>query len=390
MNTLTLSISILILLLFVFFGFYFYKKNRDKKLGKAIRVNLEDTAKSIEGNRGENKKDTKAGLNKEDVHQDSVNRAAIKESVKIETDTKANDLKEESPFEGLKKSKNFLAQAFERVFLTNEVKNFYENIEEALLSADIGIEMTEVILSELKKEIGLKIPEKNLLKSTLKKILLKIVPENKTLIFSEKPHTIMIIGVNGAGKTTTIAKLCHRYKNESKKIIVGAADTFRAAATEQLKTWLDKIGVDGVFQKEGADPSAVAFDTVTSAVSKNYDICIIDTAGRLHTKHNLMEELKKMKRVIGKAKEGAPHDCILVLDGTQGQNALIQAKEFHQALQVTGLIVTKLDGTAKGGAVLSISHELKIPVLFIGLGESLEKLIPYEKEKFIDALISDL
>ncbi len=291
---------------------------------------------------------------------------------------------------GMGRTQNFFQQAIDRVFAGSEGSKFYDEVEEAFLTSDIGIEFSEKIVGDLKKKWGMKVPVRTDLKNELSSDLATYLPQDISFEPTQKPHVIMIVGVNGAGKTTTIAKLCQRFIGLNKKVLVGAADTFRAAATAQLKTWIERVGAEGVFQPEGSDPSAVAFDTVQAAASRGVDVCIIDTAGRLHTKTNLMEELKKMKRVVTKAHASAPHDVWLVLDGTQGQNALNQAREFHQHLQLTGLVITKLDGSAKGGAVLSISSELNVPVVYIGVGESPEDLVPFQKSVFIDAILSGI
>ncbi len=291
---------------------------------------------------------------------------------------------------GMGRTQSFLQQAIDRVLSGGDGTRFYDEVEEAFLTADIGIEFSEKIVTDLKKKWGMKIPVRSELKNELSIDLATHLPQDLYFTPTQKPHVIMVVGVNGAGKTTTIAKLCQRFISQNKKVLVGAADTFRAAATAQLKTWIESVGAEGVFQPEGSDPSSVAFDTVQAAVSRGTDVCIIDTAGRLHTKVNLMDELKKMKRVITKAHATAPHDVWLVLDGTQGQNALNQAREFHQHLQLTGLVVTKLDGSAKGGAVLSISSQLKVPVIYIGVGETPEDLVPFQKSVFIEAILAGI
>jgi fused signal recognition particle receptor len=201
-----------------------------------------------------------------------------------------------------------------------------------------------------------------------------------------EPLVIMVIGVNGVGKTTTIGKAAHRYRGQGKKVMLVAADTFRAAAVEQLEIWGERVGADVIKQREGADPSAVAFDALTAALSRRADVVLIDTAGRLHTKSNLMEELKKVRRVIGRKLPGAPHEVWLVLDATTGQNAISQAEMFHEALGITGIVLTKLDGTAKGGIVVGISHQLRLPILFIGIGEGIDDLRPFDASDFVEAI----
>lgn len=295
---------------------------------------------------------------------------------------------------GLNQSKAFFQSAFDRLFTSSEGEKFFNNLEEVLLTADVGIQSAEKISSELKKSFGVRLPNRTEMKSAVSKLLVSEFPLSPTHGFETqatgKPHIILIVGVNGSGKTTTIAKLCERFHAHGKKVLVGAADTFRAAAIDQLKIWVQKTDSDIVSQVEGADPSAVAFDAVNAAKSRSVDFCIIDTAGRLHTKSNLMEELKKMKRVIGKSMPGAPHDIWMILDGTTGQNALYQARQFHEALTLTGIIVTKLDGTAKGGSIIAVSSALQVPVIYIGVGESSQDLIPFHPPQFVNTLLEGL
>jgi fused signal recognition particle receptor len=257
-----------------------------------------------------------------------------------------------------------------------------ELLEEALIEADIDYELVEKILEKLPKEVT---------KDKLKKELMKIfdVPQNKIEI-NDKPYVFLIIGVNGAGKTTTIAKLAYKFKNEGKSVILGAADTFRAAAIEQLSRWAEILDVPIVKTRQGHDPAAVTFDTITSAKAKGIDIALIDTAGRLHNKINLQNELKKIVNVAKKAYQNAPHKVLLVIDGTQGTSAINQAKVFNEVIGVDGIIVTKLDGTAKGGALFSIVNELKLPIYFVGIGEKPENLAEFDEEEFIDGILDGL
>lgn len=295
---------------------------------------------------------------------------------------------------GLGRTREFFQSALDKLFAGSQGAQFYSDLEEILLSADVGISFAEKLVADLKTKCGVSIPSRAELKNLLQGLLVSSLPETSLPLLSGStdahPHVVMIVGINGAGKTTTIAKLCTRFQSQGRKVLVGGADTFRAAAMEQLQTWVERTGAEGVFQKEGTDPSAVAFDAVSAAISRKADICIVDTAGRLHTKANLMDELKKMKRVVAKALPGAPHDVWLVVDGATGQNALRQAKEFHEALGLTGVVVTKLDGSAKGGAVLALSAELKIPVAFIGVGEQPEDLLPFDAKDFVSAILSGL
>jgi len=255
-------------------------------------------------------------------------------------------------------------------------------LEEALIEADIEYDLVEKIIDNLPKEVT---------KEKLKKELLKVfdVPENKIEI-NDKPYVFLIIGVNGAGKTTTIAKLGNKFKKEDKNVIFGAADTFRAAAIEQLSKWAEILNIPIVKTKQGHDPAAVTFDTIASAKAKGIDIAIIDTAGRLHNKINLQNELKKIVNVAKKAYENAPHKVILIIDGTQGSSAINQAKVFNEVIGVDGIIITKLDGTSKGGSLFSIVNELKLPIYYVGVGEKPEDLVEFDKEKFIDGILDGL
>lgn len=269
-----------------------------------------------------------------------------------------------------------------------------DRLEEILISGDVGVDTTVLILDNIKARVKQEKIETSdrlieLLKDEIARVLLVNGSPDKSEILlpdGPRPHVIMVVGVNGVGKTTTIGKLANVYKGKGYKVIVGAADTFRAAANEQLEIWAQRAGVDIIRQPHGADPASVAFDSLSSAISHKADVVIIDTAGRLHTKINLMEELKKMRRVLDKRLAGAPHEVLLVLDATTGQNALQQVKQFTFAVEVTGIVLTKLDGTAKGGIVLAISHELKMPVKFIGVGEQIDDLQVFDRRAFVDAL----
>ncbi|CUT04218.1 signal recognition particle-docking protein FtsY [Candidatus Chrysopegis kryptomonas] len=299
--------------------------------------------------------------------------------------------------DGLTKTRNNLLDKITNLFSSTKVidDNFFSELEEILITADVGVNMTMEIISRLKERLKSErindVSEVNLiLKDELEKILKSI--DNQTshdpfyIPSDKKPFVIMIVGVNGVGKTTTIGKLAYNYKIRGKKVLIGAADTFRAAANEQLEIWAKRAGVDIIQQQKGSDPGAVAFDTLKSAIARNIDVVLIDTAGRLHTKSNLMEELKKVKRVMQKVIPDAPHEIWLVLDATTGQNAIQQARQFTQSIGVTGLIITKLDGTAKGGVLFAIVNELKIPVKFIGVGEDIDDLQPFDPSAFVDAI----
>jgi fused signal recognition particle receptor len=264
-----------------------------------------------------------------------------------------------------------------------------EELEEILITADIGVvtavELIRILEQRLKRN---ELQDADALKAALKEEILARLAENCTLLNtgSHTPFVLMVIGVNGVGKTTTIGKLACRFAAEGKKVLLAAGDTFRAAAGEQLEIWGARVGADVIRHQEGADPSAVAFDACRAALARKCDILMVDTAGRLHTKVNLMEEMKKIRRVIGREIPGAPHETLLVLDATTGQNAVSQAKLFKEAAEVTGIALTKLDGTAKGGVVVAVSNEFKIPVRYIGVGESAEDLREFDPAQFVEAL----
>ncbi len=274
------------------------------------------------------------------------------------------------------------------------IKNFvkvdeelFEELEELLISADIGVNTTEEILDELRdtvKDQRIKDPEG--VKEELFSILRRMIGEHEALNLSTKPSVILVIGVNGVGKTTSIGKIAADLKQKGKKVVVAAADTFRAAAAEQLTVWCERAGVDIIKQGAGADPAAVVFDAINAVKSRGADVLIVDTAGRLHNKKNLMDELAKIDRVIGRELPDAAKETLLVLDATTGQNAVYQAKEFKEASRITGLILTKLDGTAKGGIIISIRKELGIPVKFIGVGEQIDDMKPFDAKEFATAL----
>ena len=266
-----------------------------------------------------------------------------------------------------------------------------DEMEEILIQSDIGVDTTIKIMSNVRERIKqdkLEGTPQAVIQLLKDEILVILGTETESLnIEKHKPYVIMVLGVNGAGKTTTIAKLAARFKNDDKKVILAAADTFRAAAVEQLEIWSQRVGgLDLIKHKDGADPAAVAFDAIQAGVAREADVVIIDTAGRLHTKKNLMEELKKIKRVADRALPGAPHEVLLVLDATTGQNAMSQARQFKEAVEVTGIALAKLDGTAKGGIVIAIKDEFDIPVKLIGVGEKLEDLEDFSPRDFMDAL----
>ena len=265
-----------------------------------------------------------------------------------------------------------------------------DGLEEGLLGADVGAELTTAIIDRVERRVrDEKITRMERLTEVIREETRALIPQRKAEtieIDRAKPFVILVVGVNGTGKTTTIAKLSQRWKSEGKSVVLGAADTFRAAAIEQLQMWADRIGVPLVKHKAGSDPAAVAHDAVAAAKSRGADIVIIDTAGRLHNKSHLMQELSKIHRVIDKEIPGAPHETILVLDGTTGQNGVSQAAAFLEAAKVTGMVVTKLDGTAKGGVILSIMRQFDIPVKFVGVGEGADDLIPFDPQDYVDTL----
>lgn len=297
----------------------------------------------------------------------------------------------------VKKTKENFFQRLSRAVVGKSVvkDEILDSIEEALVSSDVGVETTLKIIEGLEDRVERdKYMSFDELVYMLRDEILGIIElgdieENNVIFdFSKKPYVILIVGVNGVGKTTTIGKLARMLKGMGKKVMLGAADTFRAAAVEQLSLWADRIGVDIVKQEMGSDPASVAYDTVKSAVAKNYDVVLIDTAGRLHNRVDLMNELGKIKNVIGKVIPDAPHDVLLVLDGSTGQNAFQQAKEFSKATEISSLAITKLDGTAKGGVVLGIVDKFKIPVKFIGVGEGENDLKIFDKREFVNSLFS--
>ena len=279
-------------------------------------------------------------------------------------------------------------QLFDRTTISDEV---WAELEELLISADVGVNTTEKLIEKVKQQVAReKLNQGSLVRTVLKAEMVDILkihpqeePDNLSL-----PKVILVVGVNGSGKTTSIAKLAYSLKSEGKTVILAAADTFRAAAVDQLRHWGERVGADVIAHQPGSDPGAVAYDTLEAARSRQIEAVIIDTAGRLHTKLNLMEELKKIRRVAAKTDATAPHEVILVLDATTGQNGLTQARYFTEAVGITGIFLAKLDGTAKGGIVLAICDELEIPIQFIGIGEKLEDMAPFDAETFVEALCS--
>lgn len=292
---------------------------------------------------------------------------------------------------GLKKTKDSIMGKFDALVnsFTKIDEEFFEELEELLITCDIGVDTSLGICEKLRgkvKEKGLTNPDD--IRGALKDIITEMLGEDKPLVLDTTPSVILVIGVNGAGKTTTIGKLAAKYKNQGKKVLVAAADTFRAAAIEQLEVWTQRAGVDIVKHSEGSDPASVVFDAVTAAKARGVDVLICDTAGRLHNKKNLMDELKKISRIIREQGNGCSLETLLVLDATTGQNAVNQAKLFSEVADITGIVLTKLDGTAKGGIIISIHNELGIPVKLVGVGEKLDDLQEFNARDFAEALFA--
>lgn len=290
---------------------------------------------------------------------------------------------------GLVKTKDSMIDKIEGVLnsFTKIDEDLFEELEETLILCDIGVNTSVKICDELRnrvKEQGIKDPER--IKGMIKDIILEFLGENKPLNLSTKPSVVLVIGVNGVGKTTTIGKLANQLKNDGKKVLVAAADTFRAAAIDQLEVWTDRASVDIIKHSEGSDPAAVVFDAIAAAKSRNVDVLLCDTAGRLHNKKNLMEELRKISRIINTQAEGCALEVLLALDATTGQNAVNQAKQFKEVADITGIILTKLDGTAKGGIIISITDDLKIPVKIVTVGEKIDDIQPFSNQDFVNAL----
>lgn len=293
---------------------------------------------------------------------------------------------------GLKKTREGLDKKLEDVLGAYEEINddLYDDLEEALIMADVGVQTAVDVVEELRKRVrsgDVRNPKHA--KMIIADIIAGMLDGGEDMGLITIPSVILMIGVNGVGKTTTIGKLAARYKADGKKVLIGAADTFRAAAIEQLEVWADRAGVEIIKQKEGSDPAAVVYDTIQAGIARNSDIIIIDTAGRLHNKKNLMDELAKIYRVVDKELPYADREIFLVLDATTGQNAVSQAKEFMQVAELTGIVLTKLDGTARGGVVLAIKNELKLPIKYIGVGEQIDDLQPFDQKVFAKALFEN-
>ena len=293
--------------------------------------------------------------------------------------------------EGIKKTRDSMMSKVNSLInsFTKIDEDFFEELEETLIMCDIGVQTSVDICAELRKKVKEKgITDPMLIKNELKAIITEMLGEDKKLDLSTKPSVVLVIGVNGAGKTTTIGKLAAQLTNQGKKVIVAAADTFRAAAIDQLQIWVDRAGADIVKHNEGSDPASVVFDAITAAKARNADVVICDTAGRLHNKKNLMDELKKITRICSQQAEGCSIETLLVLDATTGQNAVNQAKLFSEVADITGIVLTKLDGTAKGGIIITIHRELGIPVKLVGVGEKIDDLMEFSAKDYADALFA--
>lgn len=294
--------------------------------------------------------------------------------------------------EGLRKTKDSMVKKMQRVVnsFTKIDEELFEQLEETMIMSDMGVETSVGICEELRKRIKERgITDPSLIMELIQEIVAEMMGDDTELDLSSKPSVIMVIGVNGAGKTTTIGKMCHQFKDDGKKVIVAAADTFRAAAIDQLQVWTDRSGVDLVKHSEGSDPASVVYDAIAAAKARECDILICDTAGRLHNKKNLMDELAKMNRIIEREAPESSKEILLVLDATTGQNAVNQARLFKEVAPITGIVLTKLDGTAKGGIVISIKNELGIPVKLIGVGEKIDDLQPFNSHDFVKALFEN-
>jgi len=308
-----------------------------------------------------------------------------------------NDEKEQEKLEeGLDKTRSSFFGKIDRMVRGKDTVDaeVLDELEEILVTSDVGVDTTLSIIDHIEERVSkdqyVSTKELNaMIKEEIARMMLEEGEEHPADFDADlpnHPHVIMVVGVNGVGKTTTIGKMAYRYRQAGKKVVVGAADTFRAAAIEQLEVWADRAGVDIIKQEHGSDPAAVAYDTIEAADARDADVVIIDTAGRLHTKGGLMDELAKMKRVMGRKVETAPHEVLLVLDASTGQNAIRQAEEFTESVDVTGLVLTKLDGTAKGGVVIGVSHQFNVPVKYIGVGEDIDDLQVFDRKGFVEGL----
>ncbi len=290
--------------------------------------------------------------------------------------------------EGLARTRETLSARLDGLLGRELDPAYYDEVEEVLLQADLGVATTEAVIARLREQARAGVRTPDAARAALREILVAALGAPVPLVLEPRPAVILLLGVNGAGKTTTIGKLAHRLRGDGRKVLLAAADTFRAAAADQLEIWADRAGAELVRHREGADPAAVVYDAAQAARARHTDVLIVDTAGRLHTKVNLIEELKKMDRVVRRELPEAPVEALLVIDATTGQNGLAQAREFKAAVALTGVVLTKLDGTARGGIVVPITQELGVPVKLIGLGEGVDDLEPFDPGAFVDALLA--
>ena len=369
----------------------FSKKNNDikKETTEDKKVVSENELNQITDKENENDKS---------VFENDVVSAQKTEKVSVKTSDSKNNLSEEkknkvSFFEKLRKTRENLSYGLSALVKGRKIDDdLYDDLETSLLTADLGVETTQKVIDKLKKESKLReLHDASALKDNLKNILNEILKDSAEPLKIEKnsqmPYVILMVGVNGAGKTTTIGKLASKFKSQGLKVMLAAGDTFRAAAVEQLKTWGERCDIPVVSQSTGSDSASVIYDALSSAIAHKTDVLICDTAGRLQNKENLMEELKKITRVMKKHSESVPNEVMLVLDSTTGQNAISQMKLFSQAVNVTGITLTKLDGTAKGGIIFALSDQFKVPVRYIGIGERVDDLREFDSESFVDALV---
>ena len=401
--------------------FDFFKKNKKEQpeLAEDAEVNADEA--TVEGRDSDTAaEDTEAettvvedtGAGQEDENDAAMNKTASEEAEKEETAVKesaadesvADEPAEEEPVKekgffsrlvsGLTKTRDSINASFDNLFkgFSSIDDDFYDELEETLIMADLGLDTTERIIEDLKG-----IVKKNHIREVeeCRELVINIIKEqmlveDSAYDFEDQKSVMLIIGVNGVGKTTSIGKLAAQYKSRGKRVMMCAADTFRAAAIDQLKTWANRAGVEIIAQNEGSDPAAVTFDAVKAAAARDVDILLIDTAGRLHNKKNLMDELAKMKRIIEKEYSGAHLETLIVLDGSTGQNALEQARQFSNVTRIDGIILTKLDGTAKGGIAIAIQSELNVPVKYIGVGEQINDLQKFNPETYVNALFADM
>lgn len=389
--------------------FDFFKKKKNEEVTEEVEETLQDEQVTDE------EQDTvvtateqKTGENTVDALEETENIISADESAEdnvsedIQTEAVAEDdvpVEKEKGFfarlkEGLTKTRNSINESFNQLFsgFSSIDEDFYDELEETLIMADLGLDTTERIIDNLKDMV-----KKNHIKEVeaCRELVINIIKEqmlveDSAYDFENQKTVMLIIGVNGVGKTTSIGKLAAQYKNRGKRVMMCAADTFRAAAIDQLKTWANRAGVEIISQQEGSDPAAVTFDAVKAAVARDVDILLVDTAGRLHNKKNLMDELAKMKRIIEKEDPDAHLETLIVLDGSTGQNALEQARQFSNVTKIDGIILTKLDGTAKGGIAIAIQSELSVPVKYIGVGEHIDDLQKFDPESYVNALFADM